>query len=246
MNIFNFSKKNDRRATFDNVDRYRIPPNFSEWVMLLKDESPIKNKKSKWILFFVYVSCIVFVLLFWLALKMDWLGRETFRILFLTCVIVMWMSWIFLTLWEIWKSIDYIFKPTQFLAGQLDREYARERSLVFRFRAIPRSVLKSQEARLDAYISVWEKWLDIARIFSLLGTALLVLLRGNVFDLPAHYRETSEIFASIFVIGVLVGAIVVKAGLRNLHQVLSALKILSVQGNGTSKRLRRSLLAKKE
>lgn len=218
---------------------FHRPPSFSEWITLLSNSEKKKTPTSWKISLSVMGCCFLVILVLLLAHEMNWWSRELLSNASLICLLIMWITWIVVTLWDVWKLIRSLTSPSKFMAQQLDRQYFRERDLVARFRAIPNAVLIGQYRRLDAYLIVWEKWLDIARIFGLLGTALVLMLKGDALGLPMAVRQYAEIYVSATVIGVLSGALIVRTGIRDLQQILAALKTISAQKEGKRSRSER-------
>ena len=232
------------RPDVNQIVLFHRPPNFSEWITLLSNKEKKKTPTSWKISLSILGGCFLVILVLLLALRMNWWNRELLSNASLICLLTMWITWIVVTLWDVWKVIRSLTGPSKFMALQLDRQYARERDLVARFGAIPHAVLIGQHRRLEDYLTVWEKWLDVARIFGLLGTALVLMLKGDALGIPVAVRQYAEIYVSAAVIGVLCGALIIRTGIRDLQQILAALKTISSQKEGRNARSDRKVKSK--
>lgn len=201
---------------------YKQLPETRELIELTNPlQKPTKMKKFGDVLNFLLVMGLLILVIVALMFLLRAPYAESAAFVALTFVCIVLVLWIIFCLLEIFFGIGNLFNFDQKFGDKLDEKCTLELELLNNFRAIPRGVLLSRHNRLELEMSIWEKWLDVARLFGLLLPLSIIV--GKIY-LNTEWFVKIEVLLAAFLIGVILGAVMIRSVLKKLHRVSYLLK----------------------
>ncbi|HZV63361.1 MAG TPA: hypothetical protein VFG03_00410 [Telluria sp.] len=150
---------------------------------------------------------------------------ETAKILALVSWALYLVIWIGELVADMIRNRDIMLNPAGVIARQLDAQYLQEVELVERLDLIPLSVIDARLGRVEAQLAALEKWIDVTRLFWLIGPAAVLLAKVGPLQLPATGQELVQAVAAALVIGTAAGAVSMRSGIRKLQRIACVLKM---------------------
>lgn len=202
-----------------------IPP-LREMVKFLTSERGTRDKTakiSKGLGIALWIAIFCFCLFFCLSFVVKPLPRPL-AILGVASLAVCVVMILFIPFFDAIRNREMYMHPSRYLAGQLDEHLQREMALADRLKSIPRAALLEQHVRIESQSNALEKWIDIARVIWLLGPVVVLLFQSG-FQVSDGTSKDIQMIAAALSVGVLIGALQMRAGMLGLHRLACTFKI---------------------
>lgn len=207
---------------YSKVIMYKQLPTTRALSQALKPSKKMSGTaKFNRILTITMICGVIAIAIAWLSIEWNWTSKKVTGYAAISSLGIIFIAWSISILIDLIQSIGMFSNPSGELADQFDNDVEIEHQLISKFRAIPPHILLSRHHRLELQLSVWEKWLDTARLMGLLGPPLIFMGKEYLGTLGTMRVET---MIAATLTGVLIGAILMRSGMRRLQRVSYLLK----------------------
>ncbi len=208
------------------TDRLQVMPTYEELLAHLNAPDALtQQSKAQKVFYGIYLSAWFVVITIWAMIFLKADVSLNVAYLGLGAVVVASVCWIVDLAFSVLKHRDIFLNPARVLTRELDAEHSRERLLARQLAHFDNAVLTARLNRFESQLQVHERWMDITRLVGLLGPALFLTTKYMGWD--DAVQNTLQWIGGAFFAGAIMGALLLRSGLRKMHRIAFVLRTAS-------------------